>query len=1035
MTGVGRITDDEVLIILQKIDKEYVPTAQEKEVLAKIRKVNLSDHGLTSLPKSICLLQGLTSLQLSANHLTSLPDSICNLTKLSNLNISKNKLTNIPKDIGNLKGLTQLNISGNNLTTLPDSICKLTNLARMNLRANNLIQLPEGVGNLSGLSSLDLSKNQLIRIPDSIGELTCLSHLFIGSNYLTNLPESMRGLTNLTNLHIGDNRLADLPEWIGCLTKLKRLNLYKTYLTCLPESIGNLTALTSLNISRCFLNELPDSMGNLERLTKLYLSGNSLNRLPEWIVKLKRLTHLNLSWTKLTTIPDSIGDLKSLKSLWIRDLTLDRLPEALLNLNLPFYYDEKIGYNKPHKEFGISLHGTSLALQPISLFDQAHDQSPDHMASRKLIEEYFHADHIAIRESKVILLGDAGAGKTYTVKRLLNDCKKGNYQTEQTQGILIEELHHIKQVNGKDYTIRIWDFGGQDIMNEMHRCFLTERTCYVVLIDTRNNCQTEKARKWLRTVSSVASNAPVLLVVNEFSGSANRDLDATSLLKEFHNLKQVRYCSSKDSEENEFRRDVEVPLLNLALSMDSCKMTLPESWEKVRMELLSMREKKYYIDRATFHNICDDYGIPKDEQLRVWLLNWFNDMGVCFSYHFKDGEERKADYKILEPKWLTSAIYRLIWEKEQNDDGIITRFEIESILKREGSEDRMRKGIPCLLGVKYKPKECEYVLEIMRKFCISYRVNDREEFMPTLCKPDSKLEIRQEGKPSPAPDQIIERISIQFRYNLLPEKVIHELMIYCYQYLTRGRMWRKGFWLENTEQGLYAVVYTPEEKYAADTLQIDVYTTKTFFNVAHWLQPLCKKIREINNRTNLKAEEWILAENRNGSDWYELENVWFFYKEGDLRLTGSRNRYEIKPLLSLAYGQWLSAARKDHDLPDIEKDESPIYQRESELEKQVPELIEAIRENTAAHKENTEVYRQQLFSLLDRIESGDYGPKKEILEKIENIILSMDSFRESFENSQQPTLSGRIRAVLEVCANGTEIGIVLAKLVSVLHLI
>jgi GTPase SAR1 family protein len=303
----------------------------------------------------------------------------------------------------------------------------------------------------------------------------------------------------------------------------------------------------------------------------------------------------------------------------------------------------------------------------------------------------------------VILLGDAAAGKTYTVQRLLNGCQKGDYHTETTHGILIEELHPRR--GGEDYTVRIWDFGGQDIMNEMHRCFLTERTCYVILVDTRNNGQTQRARHWLRTIQSVAPEAPVVLLVNEMTGGVNLDLDGTTLQEEYPNLKEIHHCSARTAEEEEFRREVEAPILRQALEMDSCKMTLPESWEQVRQELLALREKKYYIDRADFHTLCDTHGVPKDDQLRVWLLNWFNDMGVCFSYHFEEGRERQEDYKILEPAWLTSAIYRLIWEKKPSDDGIITRTEIDLILRKKGSPEKREEGVPCLDGVSYDKEE------------------------------------------------------------------------------------------------------------------------------------------------------------------------------------------------------------------------------------------------------------------------------------------------------------------------------------------
>lgn len=382
-------------------------------------------------------------------------------------------------------------------------------------------------------------------------------------------------------------------------------------------------------------------------------------------------------------------------------------------------------------------------------------------------------------------------GKTYTIQRLLHNCRKGDYPTKETHGILIEDLYAEK--DGETYKIRVWDFGGQDIMHEMHRCFLTDRTCYVVMIDTRVDKQTRRARYWLRTVQNIAPHAPVLLLVNEVSGGKNRDLDYSSLQKE-----------------------------------------LPQSWEGVRQKLLSLRsgagserERSYYIDRQTFHSLCNRYAVPADDGLRAWLLTWLNDLGVCFSYHLgEDGRERSNDYKILDPMWLTSAVYKIIWEKEQTDDGLITLSEIHRILEKPGSAAMKKDGIPCLEDVSYNEQECGYVLDIMRMFRISYPADARTEFIPALCKTDSKL--------TPMPECWRQHAACRFRYAFLPETVLHRLMIFCYANLRPGRRWRKGFWLECEPQGLSAVIWTEGPNSEENELQIDVYAQEEEFEAWKW---------------------------------------------------------------------------------------------------------------------------------------------------------------------------------------------------------
>lgn len=302
-----------------------------------------------------------------------------------------------------------------------------------------------------------------------------------------------------------------------CDLKIMRMaNFSALELENLPESIGNLSQLMRLDVSGNQLTNLPESIGNLSQLMELRVSGNQLTSLPEWIQRLSKIKTLRLDANPLQKLPDWLGEMETLHSLHLSELELTEFPRSLLSLNLPIFAD----YNtfRDNTSPGIYIQNLKLSIQPASLFDQSRDKSPDFRESRKLIENYFNTPKIPIREAKVIFLGDGKVGKTYTIQRLLHNCRKGHYPTKETHGILIEDLYAKK--NGESYRIRVWDFGGQDIMHEMHRCFLTERTCYVVMVDTRTNKQTGRARYWLRTIQSIAPNAPVLLLVNEISGGA-----------------------------------------------------------------------------------------------------------------------------------------------------------------------------------------------------------------------------------------------------------------------------------------------------------------------------------------------------------------------------------------------------------------------------------------------------------------------------------------------------------------------------------
>lgn len=840
-------------------------------------------------------------MDISGHQLTSLPESIGTLSCLTNLDVSSNQLNSLPKSIDTLSRLTRLDISSNQLTSLPESIDALSRLTKLNIYSNQLTSFPESIGKLSQLTELDVSSNQLTSLPESIYTLSRLTKLNVSGNQLTCLPESIGKLSQLTELNVSGNQLTSLPESIGKLSQLTKLNVSGNQLTSLPESIGKLSQLTELDVSGNQLTGLAKSIGKLSQLTKLNIGGLELQDVPNCIRQLSKLKSLDLSYNPLKTLPDWLGDMAELHKLNLFSLQLIAIPRSFLKLNIPFLVDFNIW--EKNNFMGIYINSTKLSIQPVSLFDQSRDMYFGFQESRKLIKEYFETPKVPVREAKVIFLGDGKVGKTYTIQRLLHNCHKGDYPTKETHGILIEDLYAER--DGEPYKIRVWDFGGQDIMHEMHRCFLTDRTCYVVMVDTRVDKQTVRARYWLRTVQNIAPKAPVLLLVNEVSGGKNRDLDYSSLKQEFSNLVDVEYCSSKDADDNEFRQKVERAIFRRALDMDSCKMELPQSWESVRQNLLSLQggagpeqKRVYYIDRQTFHSLCDQYAVPADDGLRAWLLTWFNDLGVCFSYHLdEDGQERSADYKILDPLWLTSAVYKIIWEKAQTDDGLVTRSEIYRILEKPGSAAMKKDGIPCLEDVSYNEQECGYVLDIMRMFRISYPADAHTEFIPALCKSDSKLD--------PMPKCWKQHAAYRFHYAFLPETVLHRLMIFCFANLRPGKRWRKGFWLECEPHGLSAVIRVEGPSSEENELQIDVYAQKEEFEAWMWLQPLCQQLTKINNTLSLKAEVFVFAKNEDEEKWFSLDSVWYWKKQGTPDLRGERSSFLIQPLMDLIYGKYL----------------------------------------------------------------------------------------------------------------------------------
>ena len=110
---------------------ETTPTASNR--------LDLSDRGLTALPKSVLEMTSLHELDVSGNRIGgALPAEIGRLQALRVLDASGNAMTGVPAEIGRLSELRVLDLSENDLTGLPYELANLKKLERLDLRGNDV---------------------------------------------------------------------------------------------------------------------------------------------------------------------------------------------------------------------------------------------------------------------------------------------------------------------------------------------------------------------------------------------------------------------------------------------------------------------------------------------------------------------------------------------------------------------------------------------------------------------------------------------------------------------------------------------------------------------------------------------------------------------------------------------------------------------------------------------------------------------------------------------------------------------------------
>ena len=662
--------------------------------------------------------------------------------------------------------VSKLDLNGTHLRILPPEIVQLTNLTGLNLSGNQLNSLPPEVVQLTNLMWLNLCGNQLNSLPPEVVQLTNLTWLDLSGNGLSSLPPVIVQLTNLTNLDLSWNNLSSLPPEIGQLTNLTNLDLWHNSLSILPPEIGQLTKLTSL-----------------------YLSGNSLSSLPPEIGQLTKLTSLYLGSNPISSLPPEIGQLKNLTYLYLSDLNLDRLPPRLVLS----WLDRGLSFTNRMNTVlgGINLHDTILRDQYIDIF-LSNDVKRIRKYCEDLIQQEEQGNMRICNEARIVFLGDGNAGKTKTIQRILGI----ETDTAETYGVDFFPW----QPEGTEYHFNFWDFGGQAILQPMHRCFLSDECLYVLVVRPRSLqmeiTPMDSARYWLRMLNSYAPNSSVLIAVNYDIGTplGESPINTESLQKEFPNIfsadsKAVVYCALK--EEGDHFDQLQKAIMDKASALASVKRELPLSALKVKKALETMDTP--VIDTVQIVKLFLDAGITEDNR-QADYLNWFRNLGVCFWY-----EETKS---VLDPKWITLAVYGLvrqieihkdelreearneIWPKGYaNENGLIAHVRMVNLLSDETVIQRKSWSF----AENYKEQNIKYLLSILRQYGISYPLEGETEFIPALCPDEPGEGVRLH------PDTYEKRLELVREYELIPVSAIANMVVACGSMLDRKNCYKKSF--------------------------------------------------------------------------------------------------------------------------------------------------------------------------------------------------------------------------------------------------
>ena len=522
---------------------------------------------------------------------------------------------------------------------------------------------------------------------------------------------------------------------------------------------------------------------------------------PKYAMDGETLIGLNLAktdltdsqWGKIISLPDfKKQDIRGL-SLSENQLTEFRLEAGMTKLER-LYVDEN-----------------PLTFPDEAIVKQGND------AVLRFLKDILSQGEEDVYEVKMLILGEGETGKT-TLWHKLQDIDYPVPQTLEEQpstvGVEIMEGWTFDHLNhpGTPFRVNLWDFGGQPIQQMTHQFFLTRRSFYVLLADSRRDVA--NFAYWFKIINLLGCDPkaeeplPVLVVLNK-KGTSNPPLpyDPEDTKNDFPNLKLINYevdFAITDFDLKNLPKKIQDILCN---GLPHLPLKIPALWNDVRNELYSIRRTKDqpngldHIKLSDFQEICKTHGI-KDEQQMKDLSQLLHDLGVIL-HHQDDG--RLRNFIILNPEWALNAVYEILrYEEVGKNQG---RFD-EQLLTRVWDK------------AGYTPDEQINLMNLMLKdsFEVCFRAEENRQIIYIA------PQLLPQNRPSFEWNAGSQALRYTFQYPFMPKGLIGRLIVRLNEGLKskdgKKLVWLKGMLL--SQDGCDALVVETKDERGGQIIQIEI---------------------------------------------------------------------------------------------------------------------------------------------------------------------------------------------------------------------
>ena len=653
--------------------------------------------------QALALLSALTSLDLSGNQIGAEgARALASLLALTSLHLGGNQIGDAgARALASLSALTSLHLNGNQIGAEgARALVSLSALTSLGLSSNQIgARGARALASLSALTSLDLRNNQIgaegARV---LASLTALTSLNLSDNKIGDEGAgALASLSALTSLGLGSNQIgAQGARALASLSALTSLDLYDNQIAAQgARASASLTALTSLHLYRNQIGaDGARALASLSTLTFLDLDANQIG--DEGALALASLSAL----TRLDVRLNQIGDegaraLASLSALTSLDLFNNQIgyegARALASLSTLTSLDlasNQIGAegaralleawsDRPTAGNLIRLNlrgsGDLSSVLPAGALD-ATDAQSILAAYRRYRSAAEQKTLRPLNEAKLLVVGEEDVGKTSLIRYLVDNAPRNDSEPKTARTAIHEQINTQAWLTGEGgVTLNIWDFGGQEIMRGTHRFFLTARSLYLLVLEDRRQ-DDRSVYDWLKTIRNRGDQSPVIVVINKSDeGKQDLLLDKSALQRDYPSIVSfVRTCCDPGelaAASIQKLREVIAETLENDERLQHVRDPIPEPWLRVKSAVAKMAREQKVLERKHFEGLCEksdseaggmNTAISNSDEQRA-LLRLLHDLGVVVAHGLeRDAPSANREITLLDPNWLTGAIYTLL---------------------------------------------------------------------------------------------------------------------------------------------------------------------------------------------------------------------------------------------------------------------------------------------------------------------------------------------------------------------------------------